>query len=257
MSAPIDSGQQSTAASSRDDHSAHPDEEVNLLELTALLLRKKRQIALWTLIAMLVGLGVSLLLKPVYTAEAVIMPPQQAQSSAASLIAGQLGALGGLAGGASSALGLKNPSDLFIGILESRTIADNLIDQFHLLNVYHEKLRLNARNDLKSNTTAESSKDGLIRISVKDHDAARAAALANGYVDQLYQMNSKLAIGEAAQRRLFYDQQLNAEKQALAAAEEDLKRTEEKTGVIQLTGQAEMTIASIANIQAEIPGALR
>ncbi len=180
------------------------------------------------------------------------MPPQQAQSSAASMIAGQLGGLSGLGGGASSALGLKNPADLFIGILESRTIADNLIDQFHLRSVYRDKLRVDARKDLKSNTLAEAAKNGLIVISVKDHDPVRAAALANAYVEQLHLMNAKLAIGEAAQRRLFFDQQLSAEKEALAAAEEDLKQTEEKTGVIQLTGQAEMTIASIANIQAEI-----
>ncbi len=120
------------------------------------------------------------------------------------------------------------------------------------MSVYHDKLHIQARKVLKSNTVAEAAKNGLITITVQDHDPVRAAGLANGYVDQLYQMNAKLAIGEAAQRRLFFDEQLNAEKTALAAAEEDLKQTEEKTGVIQLTGQAEMTIASIANIQAEI-----
>lgn len=254
MNDPIFPAEQSSSAPVTVRNTVHDngDEDVDLVQLAITLLRAKRQIALWTLIATLVGLVVSLLLKPVFTAETVIMPPQQAQSSAASLIAGQLGALGGLAGGASSALGLKNPSDLFIGILKSKTIADNLVNQFHLLSVYHAKLQVDARKQLKSNTVAEASKDGLIHITVKDHDPVRAAGLANGYVDQLYQMNAKLAISEAAQRRLFFDQQLNAEKAALAAAEDDLKKTEEKTGVIQLTGQAEMTIASIANIQAEI-----
>lgn len=252
MNEPIFAERQSNREPSPVRDAVADDDEISFLEIATTLARARRPLILSTIVGALAGLVVALILKPVYTAEAIIMPPQQAQSAAASLIAGQLGALGGLGGGASSSLGIKSPADLFIGILESRTIADNLIDQFHLLSVYHDKLHAQARKVLKSNTVVEAAKNGLITITTKDHDPVRAAGLANGYVDQLYQMNSRLAIGEAAQRRLFFDQQLNAEKTALAAAEEDLKRTEEKTGVIQLTGQAEMTIASIANLQAEI-----
>ncbi len=244
--------EQSSSAPAAGLHPADEVDEINLFELAITLSRAKRQIALWMLVSALIGLVLALVLKPVFTAEAIIMPPQQAQSSATSLIAGQLGALSSLGGGASSALGLKNPADLFIGILESRTIADHLIDEFHLMSVYKVKLRADARKTLKNATAAEAGKDGLIHIAVKDSDPVRAAGLANAYVEQLHAMNAKLAIGEAAQRRLFFDQQLDKEKVALAEAEEALRKTEERTGVIQLTGQAEMTIASIANLQAEI-----
>ncbi|QNI37179.1 GumC family protein [Edaphobacter albus] len=222
---------------------------IDVIDLALSLLQAKRLIALWTTIFLAIGLGISLCLKPVFTATAVIMPPQQAQSVAGTLL-GQLGSLGSL--GAASELGLKNPGDMYVGMLQSRVIADDLIDRFHLQSIYHTKLRTDARRVLRGYSDFEAAKNNLIYIRVKDHDPKQAAALANGYVDELQKMNSDLAVGQASQRRLFYDQQLAEEKKALTAAEDSLKETQEKTGLIQLNGQAEMTIRNIASARAEI-----
>ncbi|HTF70823.1 MAG TPA: hypothetical protein VK638_49945 [Edaphobacter sp.] len=108
------------------------------------------------------------------------------------------------------------------------------------------------RTVLKSHTTIEAGKDGLIQISVTDHDPNRASDIANAYVSELYSMNSNLAITEAAQRRVFFDQQLEGEKKALGLAEEDLRETQQKTGLIQLSGQAQMIIQTIGQLRAQI-----
>jgi len=220
-------------------------DEIDLIDMCLPLLRAKTRIALWTIAFFIVGTMISFLLKPVFTAETVILPPQQ-QSSATSLLSGQLSALGGLGGV------LRTPADMIIGLIESRTIADGLVTQFNLQAVYHQRLLGDARKVLAGNTKVEVSKDGLIHILIKDSDAKRAAAIANAYVDRLHDINAGLAIGEAAQRRLFYDHQLAQENTTLAAAEEALKETEEKTGVIQLSGQAQLTLSGIASLQAEI-----
>jgi tyrosine-protein kinase Etk/Wzc len=221
------------------------EDEIDLIDMCITLLQAKTRIALWTVAFFIVGVITSFVLKPVFTAETVILPPQQ-QSSAASILSGQLGALGSLSGV------IKTPADTIMGLVESRTIADMLITQFKLQTVYHQKLLGDVRKQLTANTKVESSKDGLIHILVKDSDATRAAAIANAYVNRLHDINAGLAIGEAAQRRLFYDQQLSQENTALAAAEEALKETQEKTGVIQLSGQAQLTLSGIASLQAEI-----
>lgn len=232
-------------------HEATANEGIDLIDLALPLLQAKRKIALLTTLSVAVGFALASLLKPVFTATAVIMPPQQ-QSSSAGALAGQLGALSALSGGGGAASLLKNPADMYVGILQSRLIADGLIDRYKLQAVYHVKMRMDARAQLKNNTEFEAAKDGLIYIHVKDHDPRRAADLANGYVDALHQTNSRLAIGEAAQRRMFYDQQLADERKALTAAEDDLKHTEETTGLIQLGGQAEMTMRDLADTRAEI-----
>ena len=95
-------------------------------------------------------------------------------------------------------------------------------------------------------------KDGLIHISVEDRDPRRAAELANGYVDQFRQLSEHLAISEAGQRRLFFEQQLKEANHNLADAEEALKEIEQKTGVIQLDSQARALIESAAMLRAQI-----
>jgi len=247
MNAPIDSniGPQERE-SATNDLCPESGDDIDLIAMSIPLLRAKTRIAAWTLAFFIVGTILAFLIKPVFTAEAVILPPQQQQSSATALLSGQLSALGGLGGV------LKSPADLIIGLLQSRTVADGLVAQFNLQTVYHAKLLADARKQLAENTKVEASKDGLIHIVVKDSDAKRATAIANGYVDRLHDINAGLAIGEAAQRRVFYDQQLAQENGALAAAEESLKETQEKTGVIQLTGQAQLTLSGIASLQAQI-----
>jgi uncharacterized protein involved in exopolysaccharide biosynthesis len=230
-----------------------PEEEhtVDILDVLVILARRWRFIAIVTVIFLALGILLSLVLRPTYKASALIMPPQQQQSTA-SLLAGQLSALAGLSGSGASALGLKNPSDMYVGILDSRTIADDLIAKLHLAAVYKTKKLLDAEVALKRHTNIEANKDGLIQIEVNDRDPNRASNIANGYVDELYRMNSKLAIGEAAQRRVFFDQQLNDEKTALENAEVALRNTEQKTGVIQISGQAANIIRSIAETSANI-----
>jgi tyrosine-protein kinase Etk/Wzc len=230
--------------------SPYRDEDIiDVLDIVLMLLRKRRMIGIVTLIALFVGVILSIVLKPSFTANAVILPPQQQSSSAALL--GQLGSLASLGGGAGS-LGLKSPADMYVGILQSRTIADNIISRFQLQTLYKCKKLEDTRVALKKHTEIEAAKDGLIRISVTDHDPNRASDIANAYVTELYGMNSNLAITEAAQRRVFFDQQLDGEKRALAAAEDDLRTTQQRTGLIQISGQAQMIIQSIGQLRAEI-----
>lgn len=228
------------------------ESSIDGMSILLLLASYWRRILIVTLVGLALGVAAAFLLKPVYTAEAIILPPQQQQSSVSSLLGslGSIAALGGGGGGASSLL--KNPADMYIGILKSRTIADELIAQFHLKDIYHSKTLSGTRASLEKHTDFESGKDSLIHISVKDHSPERASDIANGYVDALYRMNSTFAIGEAGQRRVFFSQQLDEEKTALNKAEDDLAATQVKTGVIQLSGQAELIIRTIAQVQAQI-----
>lgn len=222
----------------------------DLFDLLLILSEARKAIAICVLAAMALGGTIVLLLKPTFSATAVILPPQQGQSLSFTMnqMIGQLGALSSLAGGGQ----LKTPADMYIGILESRTIADHLIARFHMQDLYKTKKMADTRTQLKENTRFLASKDGLIHIIVDDHDSNRASEIANAYVDELYSMNSQLAITEAAQRRVFFDQELADEKGALMTAENELKQTSEKTGIIQLSGQAATLIHALAQLRAEI-----
>jgi uncharacterized protein involved in exopolysaccharide biosynthesis len=189
-----------------------------------------------------------------FTATTKIMPPQQNQSLANALMGqlGALGALGSLAGGASKDLGLKNPNEMYVGMLNSRTVEDDIIKRFSLTQAFHTKRLSDARKALDKRSDIALGKDGMITISYEDKDKDRAAAVANAYVDELKLLMQRLAITEASQRRLFFEQQLEESKDKLADAEVALQLTQQKTGLIDLSSQARAVIQSIATLRGEI-----
>ena len=146
-----------------------------------MLAENARLLIFGPLLAGLIALGIAFLITPTFTAKTTILPPQQQQSTAA-MLASQLGALSGLAGAAG--LNLKNPADLYVGLLKSRTIADRLIDRFKLMQVYEAELRQTARKTLEDVTNITAGKDGLITIEVDDHDP-KARSGGNTRVEQV------------------------------------------------------------------------
>jgi tyrosine-protein kinase Etk/Wzc len=228
------------------------EEKISLLDLSIVIVHNRWLIAKTAFIVALLGAIISLLLPIRYTASTSILPPQQGSSAGAALMA-QLGNFGSVASLAGGSLGLKNPNDLQVAMLKSRTIEDAMVDQFHLMDLYKSKHRSDARKKFESFVDIDSgSKDGLIRISVTDGDPRRAADIANGYVDAFKRLSATLAVTEASQRRLFFEQQLGQAKDNLAGAEEELKKTEQKTGLIQLDSQARAAIELVAQLRGEI-----
>ena len=227
-------------------------ERISLLDLLAVLAERKRLISGITSIFAVGSVIVSLLLPVKYTATVTLMPPQQ-NTSLSSVLASQLGSLGGVAALAGGSLGMKNPNDMYVGMLTSRTVEDSMIHDFGLMDEYHARLISDARKKLENYAKIDgSTKDGLIHISVQDGSPQRAAELANGYVTEFQKLSSHLAVTEASQRRLFFEQQLEVAKNKLADAEEALKRTEQKTGLIQLDSQSRALIESAAALRAQI-----
>jgi len=227
-------------------------EEITLFQLLIVLAERKRLIFAVGAIFAVLAVIVSLLLPQYYTATTTILPPQQ-NSSLGSALASQLGNLGGVAALAGGSLGMKSPTDMIVALMKSRTVEDGMVQRFHLMQEYHAKLASDGRKDLERYVKIDgAAKDGMIRVSVEDRDPKRASELANGYVDQFRKLSEHLAITEASQRRLFFEQQLETAKNNLADAEESLKVTEQKTGLIQLDSQARALIESAAQLRAEI-----
>lgn len=229
------------------------ENELSLLDLLIVLAERRRLILIVTAVCAIGAVVFSFLTTKRYTATALILPPQQ-NSSLGTAIAAQLGSLSPLAGLATGGgLSLKNPNDMYVGMLKSDTVEDAMVKDFGLQQEYHVSLVSKARKDFEHNATVDGdNKDGMIRVSVEDPDPRRAAAMANGYVDAFRKLSESLAITEASQRRLFFEKQLIQAKDNLANAEEALKQTEQSTGLIQLDSQARALIESAASLRAQI-----
>lgn len=224
------------------------EDEISLLDLLIVLAKHKRLLVGLPVAFATLALAYGLIAKPVFEAKTTILPPQQQQSSAASMLA----SLGGLAGAAGASLGIKNPNDLYIAMLQSQVVSNKLIERFKLKDIYEAKTLTDTRKELADNSKIASGKDGLISIAVEDNSPQRAAQIANAYVEELKALSKTLAVTEAGQRRLFFENQLNKTRKDLADAEIALKQTQEKTGVLQLEAQGKATMEALANLRAQI-----
>jgi tyrosine-protein kinase Etk/Wzc len=229
---------------------AAADEEGHLLDVLVVLAQHKKLIIGAPIVTGILAMVVSLFITPIFTSVAKIMPPQQQQSSG---MAAMLGQLGGLAGAAGGVVGLKSSNDLYVGLLESRTVADNLIARLKLKERYATKTMDAARDTLAaSSLIAAGKKDGFITITVNDRDSLFAADLANAYVDELAKLTQSIALTEASQRRLFFERQLKDARDQLADAEIALRKTQEKTGMIQPEAQVQAIIINAAQVKGAI-----
>jgi len=222
------------------------EDEISLLDLLQTIVDNLRLLVLGPLAVGLFALGYSFTIPPTYTAKTQFLPPQQQQSTAASMLA-SLGSLGGLAGAVG---GIKNPADQFIAFMKSVTFQDNLIDRFILLEKYEAKTKTDARLALTGNVRVSSGKDGLMSVEVDDKDPKFAADLANAHVEELSKLLSKLATTEAQQRRLFFEKQLTLAKDKLVQSEIALKATGVSGSVLKSNPVS--AVAAVAGLQASV-----
>jgi len=233
-------------------YGAKPADEISLLDMLLVVAKHKRMVLLVSAAFAIIAAIVSLILPKRYTATVVMLPPQQTSSVGAAL-ASQLGSMGGLAALAGGSFGFKNPNEMYIAMLKSHAVESAMVQHFGLMREYHKRYESDARKSLEAHSVVTgNSKDGLIHISVWDLDPRRAADLANGYVDQFRSLSQHLAITEASQRRLFFEQELVHAKDNLATAELALQQTMQTSGVIELDSQARALIQSGATLRAQI-----
>jgi uncharacterized protein involved in exopolysaccharide biosynthesis len=240
--------------SDRTAESFESERELSLLDVVVVLLERKRFIVRFVVGATALATLIAFLLPVRYEGKVVLMPPAQNSSIGSSLL-GQLGGsgLGALASLAGGSLGLKNPADMYVSLLTSRTVEDAMIQRFGLMQEYREKKMVDTRKVLERRTTAVAgAKDGLIRLTIEDRDPKRAAELANGYVEEFRKLSATLAITEAARRRLFFEQQLQQAKDNLTAAEVAMAKTQQSTGVLQIDSQARALIESAAVLRGQV-----
>jgi uncharacterized protein involved in exopolysaccharide biosynthesis len=221
-------------------------EGVDLVEVLIVLAKRKKAILGAALAAALISAAVSLQLPSVYESEVRLLPPQQAQSSTSMLLS-QLGGLAGVAGAA----GIKNPADVYVSMLKSRTLSDRIIDRFSLQKHYENSSREKTRGRLQASTAIVAGKEGIITVQVEDEDQNLVASLANGYVDELFRLTKTLAVTEASQRRLFFEHELENAKNNLVKSEVALKGAMDEHGVVSVGTEGRAQLETIARLRAQ------
>ena len=210
-----------------------------------------------------IGIAASILLVfliPVrYTSTTRLMPPDQVSEGLATAFSALTKGSGGGGGGSDlgaiggELLGLRTSSDLFIGVLHSRTVQDDLINKFNLRKLYGDRHAEDARKDLDKRTDITSDrKSGIVTIKVSDRNAQQAAAMAREYVEQLNQIVVTLNTSSAHKERVFLENRLQQVQQDLESAEKDFSQFASKNTALDVKEQGRAMIGAVAELEGQL-----
>ena len=203
---------------------------------------------------LLLGTLLAFLLPKRFESTAQLMPPDGQSNSGMALLAGLAERTGnGLGPFAGDLLGMKSSGALFIKVLRSRTVEDRLIERFQLMKLYGARLEEGARRTLAENTSiSEDRKSGVITIAVMDRDPGRAAALAQGYVEELDRVVAHLSTSSARREREFLEDRLKAVQADLEAAEQEFSQFASKNTAIDIKEQGKAMVEAAANLEGQL-----
>lgn len=221
----------------------------------ARLLWNKRRFLVWaTICGLVVATAIAFLIPNSYESTAQLMPPNQGSGTGASLLAALSSQVGsGLANLAESALGKKSSGALFVGILQSQTVQDDVIHKFHLMQLYHQHYLEGARVKLAKHTNvSQDSKTGIITISVTDHNPKRAAAMAKEYINELNWVETHLNTTSAHREVVFLNQRLKQVNANLENSEKQFSQFASQKGAIDVPEQGKAMVEAAATLQGQL-----
>lgn len=223
--------------------------DMTLFELVTILLKWRRLIITVTASVFIAAVTISLLLPKSYRARASVVPPTQET----------LVGIGGLSGGSDRStrlvdafMGVPSPADLWVGILSSDSVRDNVIQRFDLMTVYGAGTKEDARAALGARTQVDRTKEGIVSVSVEDRDPALAADVANAYIEELDRVNKNMVTTSGGRMRQFVENRLEQAKTSLAKAEDALRQFQEKNKAVSLDAQSQTVIEAIGALKGEL-----
>jgi len=231
------------------------DDEINLLDYWRVLKKHGRVILGLVFVSVFVaGFYSYFVMTKIYESKASILAPKESGGGGAGLAAalaasgaGQF--LGGLIPGGGTS------RDVFVAILKSRTMGQELVDRFRLKEYYKAQFAEDAIKGLQGATDISISKEGVISVKVEDKDPKLAADIANGYVTTLDRLFAKLGTTDASRQRAFIVERLEKTEKALRQAEETLRRFQENNKAIVMQEQAKGAIEEAARVKGQIVAA--
>ncbi len=225
--------------------------ERNIARL-ALLWEERRFLFRFAVLGWVLSIVIAILIPSRYTSTTRLMPPDQTGQGISAMLSalgkgGDLGAVGG------QLLGLKTSGDLFIGVLRSRTVEDDVIDKFDLRKVYGAPLYLLARKVLEANTDVSADrKSAILTIQITDRDRNRAAAMGREYVEALNNVVINLNTSSAHKERVFLEERLGQVQRDLEAAEKDFSKFASQNTAIDVKEQGRAMIGAAAELQGQL-----
>jgi capsule polysaccharide export protein KpsE/RkpR len=229
-----------------------PRERGQAVAKIALLWEQRQFLFRRTAIALVASTIIVFLIPVRYTSTTRLMPPDQAGQGITSMLAA-VGKASGDIGGVSGLLGLKTTGDMFVGVLQSRSVGDDVVNKFDLRKIYGVRRYQDARLRLAAQTDVTSDrKSGIITLTVTDENAERAAAMAREYVEALNRVVITLNTSSAHKERVFLEERLGQVQDGLEQAEKEFSQFASKNTTLDVKEQGRAMIGAAAELEGQL-----
>ncbi|MBW3654541.1 MAG: hypothetical protein KY444_00420 [Gemmatimonadetes bacterium] len=220
-------------------------DEVRILDLGAVVLRRWRLVAGLTAAVMLLAAAVALLSPKLYTAQVLMLPPAQGGGGSAGILASQLTGLPGLGGGG-------DPSQRAIGVIaRSRALADSVVARV-APPATEPAAAAAVREMLGRRTKVNQKSDGSISVEVSGKDPRLAAEVANAFPPVINAISARLGAEAAQEKGEFLEAQLDRARERLELSETRLVAFQKGQNAPDIQEQARKTMDAAATLQQQI-----
>ena len=230
------------------------EREPNLLDYWHVVYSRKSRIILFCSIVAVITLVVSFMIPKTYESTATLLPQLESNTG---LGLGSLLATTAM-GSAAQSLGISlpgapaTPMDLFLAMLKSRIMADEVVKQFNLMERYEKSTVQDTRKLLENATSIVVTKEKVIKVTVEEKDPKLAADIANFFVSNLERLNQTLTVSKARENRKFIEERVNETKGTMVKLENALKEFQTQNRTVAIEAQSKAMIEAAAMIQAQI-----
>lgn len=220
----------------------------SLLTLAALVYRRRWFVVTVSGVVAIASVVISLLLPNTYLASSRLLIPSSSSG-------GLLGMLTDLPSAARGFLGGRvGDYTRYIALLTSRTIAERVVDEFNLVEVYDladaKHPRESAISELKDRVKfVVDDEYEFLSVQVIDRDPQRAAEMANFFVSELNQMNARLSSQSAGRLRSTVDRRYREANVKLDSVLNAARDFQQEFGVFDLQVQAEGFFVQLAEMR--------
>jgi tyrosine-protein kinase Etk/Wzc len=223
-------------------------DQVSVVDYLIVIWRSRGFLFAFCIIAVLSALVFSLLAPKSFESTVTLLPPPEDNTSSAVSAAALMGKIQGFGFGLPGLT--NNKQDILVSILESRTLAERLVDKYQLVSYYKADGSREAVKTLRDAMTVYVSKAGIISVTVADRDPRMAAELANAHAVELDKLLNQMDVSESSQRRRFVLDRLADTEKRLQMAEETLMHFQQKNSAVALREQAE----GVMNVAVQLKG---
>jgi len=184
-----------------------------------------------------------------FTATATLMPSMDQGTLV--LLGGSVAEAGSLSAMLTGGL-FTTPADIYLDLMNSRSVRESLIVRMDLIKYYHDKNMDEALLTLDSHLSSSVTPSGMIVIEFTDKDPKLATDAVNSTIAILDEFNQRIIVTKGRKMRQFLDKRLVEIQDSIQSIGDSLVALQSKYKTLGIPEEVDAVISTYSQIKAQL-----